>query len=302
MKTDKKLYFIVGLVVLLTMVILVFGVLFLNDSDPRENFHRYYLRLSQVSTLTVDDPVKINGVKLGKVEAMDLSGTKVVVQIRLRDDVKLTKDSEIRVQNIGIMGERQIGVLLGNSIDYWNPGDTIPGLFDAGIAEAMGVAGEVFDSTRVLVGVVKAVVDSTFATPEFRQRFNQLLDRTDSLERRVVAMIDETDPMLRQTLGRLDEAGKKVNDALDQNREPLEHLLADAQGLTTNAGSTLSRIDSLMTHVDGLMGKLQQQDNTMGILLNDRKLHDDLSKTVLSADSLFQTILKNGLDVNIDFF
>jgi len=302
MKKDKKLYLIVGFVVLLTMVVLVFGVFFLNDSDPREKFHRFYFRFTQVSTLTLDDPVKVNGVKLGKVETMELKGTRVIVGIRLRDDVKITKDAEIRVQNIGLMGERQIGILLGDSLTYWKPGDTIPGVFDAGIAEAMGLAGEVFDSTRVLVKVVKGVVDSTFATPEFRARFNGLLARTELLETRVGTLIDETDPKLKETLGRLNDAGRKVNEVLDENRMPIHSIVTDAQGLTKDSKSMLRSMDSLMRRVDVLVGKLQSQDNTVGILLNDRTLHDDLSKTVVSADSLFKTILKDGLDVNVSFF
>lgn len=302
MKKDKKLYLIVGFVVLLSMVILVFGVFFLNDNDPREKFHRYHLKFTQVSTLTLDDPVKVNGVKLGKVEAIDLVGTRVSVQVRLRQDVRIPKDSEIRVQNIGLMGERQIGILLGDSKESWAPGDSIPGLFDAGIAEAMGLAGEVFDSTRVLVNVVKGVVDSTFATPEFRQRFNSLLERTENLEIRIGTLIQETDPALKQALGRLNEAGRKVNDVLEENRAPIQTLVADAQGLTRDTKGMLMSVDSLMGRVDEIIARMHKKDNTMGILLNDRKLHDDLTSTVQSADSLFQTILKNGLDVNIDFF
>jgi len=302
MKKDKKLYFIVGIVVLLAMVILVFGVFFLNDNDPREKFNRFFLRFPQVSTLSLDDPVKVNGVKLGKVESIDLSGSRVCVQIRLREDVVLPRNSVIRVQNIGIMGERQIGILLGNQTDFWAPGDSIDGIFDAGIAEAMGLAGELFDSTRVLVGVVKGVVDSTIATPEFRNRFRSLLVRTEDLEVRVSDLIDETDPALKETIGRLNDAGRKVNDVIDENRVPIQNLMGDAQGLTKDSKAILVTMDSLIFRIDGLVGKMQSQDNTMGILLNDRKLHDDLTNTVQSADSLFQTILKNGLDVNVDFF
>jgi phospholipid/cholesterol/gamma-HCH transport system substrate-binding protein len=166
----------------------------------------------------------------------------------------------------------------------------------------MGLAGEVFDSTRVLVNVVKGVVDSTFATPLFRQRFNNLLERTEELEIRVTELIDETDPKLKETLGRLNDAGRKVNDMLDENRKPMNQLVADAQGLTVTTKTTLGKVDSLMHRVDLLLAKMQSKDNTMGILLNDRKLHDDLNTTVQSADSLFKTILKDGLDINIDFF
>ena len=106
MKKNTSLYLAVGLVVLLAIIILIFGLFFLNDKDPREVFDTYFLRFPQVSTLTLDDPVKINGVKLGKVEDIHLAGTKVLVVVRIRNDVRIPVGSEIRVQNIGIMGER----------------------------------------------------------------------------------------------------------------------------------------------------------------------------------------------------
>lgn len=302
MQKDKKLYFIVGFVVLLTMVILVFGVLFLNEHDPREHFNRYHIMFSQVSTLNFDDPVKVNGVKLGKVEDIALAGNKVRVQVRLRHDVQIPKDSRIKVQNIGLLGERQIGIVLGESDDFYAPGDSMPGIFDAGIAEAMGLAGEIFDSTRVLVRSVRDILDSTLAHPEFNTRFHGLLAQTEQLEQRVTQMLDQADPQLQKLLLDLNQITGKVNTLLDDNTAPIESLLGDAKVLTTDAKGMIVTMDSLLTRVNDLLANLQSKDNTLGVLLNDRKLHDDLSDVVTSADSLIKTILKDGLDVNIDFF
>lgn len=100
MKKNTSLYLAVGLIVLLAIIMLVFGLFFLNDKDPRETFNTFYLRFNQVSTLTLDDPVKVNGVKLGKVEDIYLNGHRVLVRIRLRTDVKIPRNSEVRVQNM----------------------------------------------------------------------------------------------------------------------------------------------------------------------------------------------------------
>jgi len=302
MKKNTTLYLIVGLVVLLAIVILVFGIFFLNDKDPRETFHTYYLRFSQVSTLAQDDPVKVNGVKLGKVEEIALEGTKVRVRIRLRTDVKIPKNSIIKVQNIGLMGERQIGVLLGDTPENYAPNDTILGQFDAGIAEAMGLAGEVLDSARILLQVTRGILDSTVATQDFRDRFHRILAKTENLEDRVGVMLDETDPELKKSLASLNDATRKVNAMLDENRKPVNDLVSDAQGLTRDARGLVHSVDSVTQRLLVLTNQLQSKDNTLGALLNDRKLHDDLSTTVQSADSLFRTILQDGLDVNIDIF
>lgn len=302
MKKNTSLYLAVGLVVILAIIILIFGLFFLNDKDPREVFDTYYLRFPQVSTLTLDDPVKINGVKLGKVENIYLSGNRVLVVVRIRNDVKIPVASEIRVQNIGIMGERQIGIILSDSSRTYTPGDTLDGQFDAGIAEALGLAGEIIDSTKILIKSVHQVMDSTIANPEFRERFRIMMAKAENLEDKLDRILSNTDPQLRKSLSNLNEATVKVNALIDSTSAPLGNILSDAGGLLKDAGGIITKIDSVTNRLNGLTAKLQATDNTAGILLNDRTLHDDLLRTLHSADSLFQIILQDGLDVNLDLF
>lgn len=306
MKKNSALYFSVGLVVLLAVIVLVFGIFFLNEKDPRETFNTFHLRFTQVSTLVIDDPVKINGVKLGKVESIELSGHRVVVTIRLRTDVKIPKDSEIRVQNIGIMGERQIGMILGDENNYFAPGDTIDGKFDAGIAEALGLAGEVCDSTKVLLESVKAALNGTIANPDFQERFKVLLNKAEGLEDRLMVLVQTTDPQLKKTLNGLNDATGRVNELVNGVKPPIDSLFGGADKVMANANGLISELEGVTKHLDELVAKVQAKtfakDNTVGLLLNDRALHDELIKTMHSADSLFRIILKDGLDINVDFF
>ena len=302
MKKNSALYFSVGLVVLLAVVILVFGMFFLNEKDPRETFNTFYLRFTQVSTLVLDDPVKVNGVKMGKVEDISLAGHRVVVRIRLRTDVKIPKDSEIRVQNIGIMGERQIGMILGDAETYWAPGDTINGQFDAGIAEALGLAGEVCDSTKVLLESVKEALNGTIANPDFQERFRTILAKAESLEDRLMTMVNTTDPQIKKSLNGLNEVMGKVETLVEGVKPPMDNLFANADKVVGNADHLVSELEGVTKHLDELIAKVQSKDNTVGILLSDRALHDDLVKTIHSADSLFRVILHDGLDINVDIF
>jgi phospholipid/cholesterol/gamma-HCH transport system substrate-binding protein len=302
MKKDHTLYLIVGLVIVVAVVILIFGIFFLNDKDPRETFLTYNLRFSQVSTLAQDDPVKVNGVKLGKVNNIALHKNGVLVKISVRNDVKIPVDSDIRVQNIGLLGERQIGILLGDSAKYFSAGDTIKGFFDAGIAEVMGMAGEVLDSAKIIMNLAHTMLDSTVASQDFRDRFKRILEKAEDLEDQASNLVQRAEPALQNSLAGLSGATRKVNEILDENKEPLKHLVADANGLLGNTNILLYKADTAVLRVLALTKKLESKNNTLGILLNDRKLHDDLSTTVQSADSLFRLIMKDGLDINISFF
>jgi phospholipid/cholesterol/gamma-HCH transport system substrate-binding protein len=302
MKKNATLYLVVGLVIVVSLVILVFGVFFLNNKDPRETFLTYYLRFSQVSTLNQDDPVKVNGVKLGKVEYIGLHKNGVLVRISLRNDVQIPIDSDIRVQNIGLLGERQIGMLLGDSSKMYRAGDTIKGSFDAGIAEVMGMAGEVLDSARVVMSIAHEMLDSTIATQEFRERFRRILEKVEILEDQANSLVQRVDPALQTSLHGLSNATRKVNEILDENRAPLQSLMTDARGLAGNTNALVHSADSAVQKLLTITKKLESKNNTLGILINDKKLYEELTTTVNSADSLFRLIIKDGLDVKLSFF
>lgn len=295
-------YFVVGLVIIVAILILIFGIYFLNDKDPRDRFVAYNIIFPKVGTLNHGDPVKVNGVKLGRVDKIELDGHRVKVVIGVKDLVKIPKNSVFKVLNIGIMGERQVGITLGDSKEYYKEGAYVDGVFDAGIAEVMGVAGEIMDSARVLITVVHQVIDSTIAQEEFKDSFRRIINKAENLEGRLDVLLKDSDPKIASTLNNLSTASIKINRLIDDNEQPIANLMGDAKNITDRGLQLMITADSLVNHLSYLTIKLQSQDNTLGMLINDDQLYKDLSSTVGSADSLLKIIIDDGLDVNIDFF
>ncbi|MGL1933639.1 MAG: MlaD family protein [Fibrobacterales bacterium] len=305
MKTsDKSKYFVVGLVLIVALIILVFGIMFLDEQDPRETKVQYFVMFEQVSTLQPGDPIKVNGVKSGKVShiALHQASRKVLVTLDVVDSIRIPDNSDFRVRNIGLMGERQVVISLGDSPEYLEKGAQIEGQFDAGIAEVMGYAGVVFDSTAVLLKVVKEVLDSTVANDRFKESFKSIFAKAERLEDRLEVMIDDTDPVLQSSLGNLKRASVKVNQFLDNNMGSLETLLTQTTESTTKTKVLLTKVDSLTNRLLALSGKLQATDNTVGAMLNDTAFYNKLNTTLISTDSLFNVIIDDGLDVNVDIF
>lgn len=295
-------YFVVGLVIIVAILILIFGIYFLNDKDPRDRFVAYNIIFPKVGTLNHGDPVKVNGVKLGRVDKIELDGHRVKVVVGVKDLVKIPKNSVFKVLNIGIMGERQVGITLGDSKEYYKEGAYVDGVFDAGIAEVMGVAGEIMDSARVLITVVHQVIDSTIAQEEFKDSFRRIINKAENLEGRLDVLLKDSDPKIASTLNNLNTASIKINRLIDDNEQPIANLMGDAKNITDKGLQLMITADSLVNHLSYLTTKLQSQDNTLGMLINDDQLYKDLSSTVGSADSLLKIIIDDGLDVNIDFF
>ncbi len=302
--SEKSKYFVVGLVLIVALIILVFGIMFLDEQDPREQKVPYFVIFDQVSTLQPGDPVKINGVKSGKVShiALHQSTRKVLVTLEVIDSIQIPKNSNFKVQNIGLMGERQIAISLGDGDEFLKKGDQVFGEFDAGIAEVMGYAGDVFDSTAVLLSMIKEVLDSTVANDRFKESFVAIVAKAERLEDKLDYMIDKTDPVLSKSLNNLKNASIKVNAFLDKNTQPIEQLLTNTTEITEESKVLLTKVDALTERLNALTQKMQADDNTIGALLNDTAFFNQLNTTLLSTDSLFNVIINDGLDVNIDIF
>jgi phospholipid/cholesterol/gamma-HCH transport system substrate-binding protein len=231
-----------------------------------------------------------------------LDETAVKVNFEIRQGVKLPKDSEIRIQNIGLMGERQVGIRLGTEKEIVAAGGVFEGRLDAGIAEAMGVAGEVFVEAETLVKSLRRVLDSTVARPEFVGRVNSLISTTEEMTRRLNKLSKDVDPQIRSGVSTFQGLSKEV-DGFVRDQEPrIQKVLENAGDAAERAKALAERGEKVAQGLEEVLAKANSRDGTVGALLNDTTLHRDLRAALESADSLFRVIKKKGLDVNIDLF
>lgn len=292
----------VGAFVLGALAVLVFGIYFLKEAVPGRAMDEYFARFAHVSTLQTGDPVKVNGVKAGRVSAIALEGRGVRVAFEIERGIRLPQDSEIRIQNIGLMGERQLGILMGESVAAAAPGDTFAGRLDAGIAEAMGAAGEAIVEADLLVRSIRKAVDSTVGRPEFAARVNALLASAEHIATRLEGLAADIEPPLREGMASFRTAGREVEAFVKKQEPRLDQMVRDGAAAAERARVLTERGENAARHLEDILAKLNEGRGTAGALLNDTTLHRDLASTLRSADSLFRDMRRKGLDVNVDLF
>jgi phospholipid/cholesterol/gamma-HCH transport system substrate-binding protein len=292
----------VGTFVIGALAVLIFGVYFLKETVPGRAVDVYSARFEQVSTLQTGDPVKVNGVKAGRVTAIELEGRGVRVTFAITRGVKLPKDSEVRIQNIGLMGERQLGIRMGTSGGDAVPGDSFDGRLDAGIAEAMGAAGEAIAEAELLVRSIRRAVDSTVGRPEFAGRVNALLASAEDITGRLNRLTADLDPQIRDGVRSFSGLGREAESFAKRQEPRLDKLIGDGAEAVARGRALAERGERAAQSLEEILAKLNAGRGAAGALLNDTTLHRDLSAAVRSADSLFRSMRKRGLDVNVDLF
>lgn len=303
MNSRKMQNLIVGTVVLVSLFLLIFGMAFLNEYAPGKQMDKYVLMASEVGLLSKDDPVKFNGVKVGKVKSIELHPDhRVQIVIEVQSDARIPKGSRVQIQNVGLMGERMINVALTQDKELLPPGATMDAGYDYGIAETMGVAGQLVQEARKMLAQLQTVVDSTVGRPDFVPRVNAVVRRADEVSEKLEKTVAALEPKLRATVNDLQAAGAGARGMVDRTAPVVDRVAARADKATEDLPAIVADLKATSSDIRTILDKAKSGQSTLGKLAYDDNFYKEISGAVVRADSLLNRIQKKGLDVNVDLW
>jgi len=297
---------VVGGTILIALFILIAGVLWLKGAAITTKMVDYTILFPNVGTLQLGDPVMVNGVKKGKVQSIDLSGSKVAAVIKLEKDVTLTDSSRVTVQNIGLMGERMVGIQLSDKGQILYPNNKngsvvqyVNGYFDAGIAEAMGMLGTVLVEVQALLGNVSSIIDSTVGDTVFQRQFKTIMMRLDTVSNVTQHMLTDNRPALNRSIATLDKVTQDIDAVVQENKQHISTIAANGSDLSQRMIVIARKADSLTASVATMINRINNGEGTVGLFMKDGQFYYDLKKSVSDLDSLVKNIERDGLKLRI---
>ena len=277
----------IAITAIIAVVLLFLLINFLKGINVFKSTNTYYVEFPDIAGLTVSNAVYANGYPVGIVRTInyDYSRTdRVIVGMELDKSMRVPAGTVAELST-SLMGGVKMSLVLGpNPLQMLSRGDTIRGGMHAGA----------MDQVESLMPTITAMVpklDSILAN------FNRL----------------SADPALTKSLantaeltGNLAKTSAQLNKMMaDDIPSMMAKLNATSQNLQTLSGN-LSKVDveKTMAGVDATITEMQQfsanlkaisttinnqfnsRDNSMGLLMQDRALYDNLNQTIKSADSL----------------
>lgn len=285
----KNIELRVGLFVIFALTIFVTTIVWIQGYRFSRDNYEITVLFEDVGSLAKGDPVMVSGIRKGKVRDLKLAAEGVEVLLVLSNDVVLKRDARITVKNIGLMGERFVAIKQGKSSESLDIKVIFPGNYDTGIPEVMGMMGEMISELRNLVLSLRRSVASE-----------------ENLEK------------LSATIGHFEQLSKSLSDYMSRHENKFdrvaENFLAASKSLneiiSSSAGrvdTTLERVGKLTLSMQGIVADLEQVartarefaenlnsgDGTLQMLVDDRRLYDDLRKTADNLDDLITDIREN---------
>ncbi len=282
----------VGVTVLAALAVLIWGVSWLKEFSLQRSVNVWTVMFPQTGGLGASDEVQVNGIRKGVVRSMDLVGDKVYVKLALASDVKLTTDSRVAIRNVGLMGEKVIAVDLSSSGQAYTAQDTIPGVYELGMAEVMASVGEAVSSVSELSRQLGAIADALSGQGDVAGTMKNIQETSDQLR----LMVEENRKSVRATLANVEATSSTIKGLTVDREAKLGKAVDDFATTMARMDRLTARLDSLTQSLNSVAAKVDRGDGTLGKLVNQDKLYEDLNASVASLRALIADIQKNPKD------
>ena len=290
MKSILRKEVIIGLIVIVAMLILFFGINFLKGVNLFKASNYYYAVYGNVEGLAQSAPVTINGFKVGIVRDIKYDYSNpghVIVEMSVDKSLRVPVGSEAVLAS-DLLGTASIALkLVPAGAGFHNVGDTLVSKVNA------GMMANISDNLMPAVNAMIPKLDSLFtslnaiaANPALHQSINRLDDITAELNGTLRALRAAT-----ASLGPITTDIKSITGNVDT----MTGDLAVVSGRLREAPIDSIAVDpsATMANLKQLTESLNNPDGSVGKLTSDPALYDNLNATITSLDSLFVDIKRN---------
>jgi phospholipid/cholesterol/gamma-HCH transport system substrate-binding protein len=269
----------IALVAIVGIVVLFFGMNFLKGMSIFSNDNTYYVRFKDISGLSASNPIYADGFQVGVVKGIiyDYEGNDdILVRFDVDNNLRIPKGSSAEIVS-DLMGNVKMNILLANNPrERIAPGDTLDGTISPGLMGSISELVPTVEKMLPKVDSILASVNALLADPAIAQSLHNVRTITTDLTRST----KELNQLLAQVNGEVPGLMAKANGVLDNTNTLTGNLAAlDFQG-------TMSQVNQTLANVQSFTDKLNSNEGSLGLLMNDPGLYNNLNSTMRSADSL----------------
>lgn len=292
----------VGIMAIVSLLLLAALIVLLTGSEnPFAKKSVVYTYLGDSAAMTENSAVRLNGILVGKVKKIGLSGETVPervikMELEIEDQFmsKIPVDSIIGLSAENVLGAKFLNIKRGQAPVAIKPGGELKARDDKDFLEVVQSALPLLDSMKIILGridnIVAAVekgqgsIGKLLASDEIYNRLNSTLKDVQDLTGTVIAG--------KGTIGKL-FTDEEVYDDVRRTLGRLDAVVADLQQGNGTAGKLLKdpalydELRKSAADVRVLVNDLNAGKGTAGKLLKDPALHN---KIIATLDNLNKTI------------
>lgn len=279
----------VGLLTLVAMASV--AVMSLKVTQNQSGFGKhvqYQTKISDASGIFEKTPIKVAGINAGKIRKIELDGNKALITFEILEKIKVTPSAKLKIKSVGLLGDKFIDMDLGegsgnrleeNSYVTTEDGeglDTLAKDASAIMKDVKEITENIKEALKDKDGrnVIKGIVENIEKVSDSLRRI------TDQNEEKVNRIIDDIEQLSSQL-------------ARETDRYQKNSLMSDLAKI----GPILDKVDATVDDLKIIVGDLKDGKGTVGKLLRDDAVVDQVSQTLSSVNRLVNRI--NNIEADI---
>jgi phospholipid/cholesterol/gamma-HCH transport system substrate-binding protein len=243
------------------------------------------------------DPVQMLGVNIGRVQRFKIDQSGVAIRLELEGEYDVPADSHVLLKSSGLLGGMVADIVPGESKQRLANGDTIPGQSEEAM---MATANRVATQVEAVLARAERVlsdpnIDSIGSTTRNLEAGSGQMRKL--LADMNVAVNDQRRELksLTASLQRSAEGFEKVATGPE-----LERTLKQIDAATARIDTVMASLDRTSTAVEGVMGRLDRGEGTLGKLMRDEELYRSMNAAMLNMNQATVNINKLSEEVRRD--
>ena len=277
MKLTKEIK--IALVAIVGILIMYFGINFLKGMNLFSTNNAYYMTFDDIQGLGASTPIYADGYKVGTVDGLEYDYKEngpIKVKVDIIKDLRIPQGSKAEIVK-DLMGNLQVNLLLANNPrERVEPGGIIPGAVNGGMMDKAANLVPVVEKMLPKFDSILTSVNALLADPALAASLHNVETITSNL----TVSTRELNTLMAGLNKQVPGMVRKANGVLDNTNRLTANLASlDVQG-------TLNKVNQTLESAHQFTEKLNSNQGSLGLLMNDTKLYDNLTSTMSHADSL----------------
>ena len=280
-----------GVFAVVSILLFILGFQYMRDSKLFQVSREFHVVYPNVVGLERSAAVTINGMKVGKVSDIKLinsQGDAVMVTFIIEDDFEFSKSSVIKIYRSGIIGGNNLAVLTnGSDPMIAQAGDTLVGALESGMIDGL---------IEKFTPIEKSLLSTLTKVDSVMLDLDQVLDQAAKRHLRQ-SMVD-----LSSTMDQLNQTATSLNTLVQHNEAYLNNTFADLGRTASNmakitdsialinSATLLNDLSESMNALKQITAAMASGEGTLGALINDPSLYQNLEQVTKEAQKLVEDI------------
>ena len=299
----------VGILVVLTLAVLVWGFQFLKGKNIFENRNTYYAVYSQVNGMSESSPVFINGLKVGLVSEIyflpnDSLG-RIIIKFMVDKSYRIPDSTVAEIYGAGIMESKAVRLNLSKIKDrFYKSGDTLISKIEGDLKSQVSAqmlplkakAEELMLSIDSVMSVVKTIFDEN-TRDNLSKTFASIRTTIQNLEHTSIAL-DTLMQNEKWVLSRVFANLESITNNLKNNNEMITKIMSNLASVSdslqqSNIKATILNANNVLLQANTIIGKINRGEGTLGMLINNDSLYKNLESASRNLDKLMVDLREN---------